>query len=87
MTSLPDELIEYHFVLKDGESFKVDAEYVEVEYGESEKPHIMAEVKKWTLSTKTYSREITERDVESVMAVVKDEERDNAKSLISGKDT
>lgn len=84
MKDLPDEWLECHFTLKNGESFSVDYEYVDVDSTESHDGFRDGEVKRWTLSIKSYSRELTENEVDSVTVVVKDEYQDTALELVEG---
>lgn len=83
-TRLPDEWLECHFTLKNGETFNVDYEYVETDYTEANGQFREGTVRRWTLSTETYSRELTEEEVSSVVIVIKDEYQDTALELEDG---
>lgn len=81
---LPEEWLECHFILSDGETFKVGYEYVEIGKSDSINEFRDDLVKTWIISNGNYSRTLTKEEVSSVIVVVKDEYQDKAPELPEG---
>lgn len=75
---IPDEHLELHFHLIDGDSFNVDKEYVEAGVtDEHDNQFRKGETRVWLITNGKYERVIYEKDVHSVMVVYKNEYLDN----------